>query len=317
MQLTDIKSRRSFQNEKFWQIVYKWEDIFSKELEIPIVYPSKNKFLLTEIFPSHRRKSLVFDMLPYERMKRPFLKANQDHIPYIIDFWLTENQINDFTNAYKNAFIVLISSREVYEYLIRKKVPLKLHHLALSIPDDDAIVNQKSFYEKKYDLVLAGRISDLWNKWISKYSEDHPNFKLVTRKIINDSFLFEYQGEVICIADNRKDYLNLLSDSKVFLYSTPGIDGEKDTNGFHPVTPRFMEGLTGGCNMILRYEKNPDTDYYEFNLFNESVESYEMFCQQMDKALTQAPDLDFYSSYLLKHTTSQRAKELKEILKKY
>ncbi len=63
MQLTDIKSRRSFQNEKFWQIVYKWEDIFSKELEIPIVYPSKNKFLLTEIFPSHRRKSLIFDIV--------------------------------------------------------------------------------------------------------------------------------------------------------------------------------------------------------------------------------------------------------------
>lgn len=317
MELSSIRSQRSFLHDNFWQIVYRWEDIFSQHLEIPIISHSKYLHFIKEAVPAEKSKSLIFDMGPKARIKIPFIRANQSIIPYIIDFWCTDSQIPNFIKAYKKAPFVLISSREVYEYLRRQEVPISIEHLALSIPDEDAKVTEKNFFEKKYDLVLAGRTSNLWNKWIIRYSQEHPEFKLVIKKFINGSYIYEYEGKIICNADDRKDYLDLLSESKVFLYSTPGIDGDKKTNGFHPVTPRFLEGLTAGCNMILRYANNSDTEYYELNKFNDSVENYEIFSLQMDKALTRSPDLDFYANYLSKHTTSQRAKELKEILKKY
>lgn len=317
MKITSIKSQRTFRQEKYWQIVHRWEDILSKELDVPLISHSKEIHMITEIISSKKKKSLVFDMIPNQRMNNRFFTTNKSIIPYIIDFWCTEDQIPAFIDAYNKAPLVLISSKEVYEYLKKIKSSLNIQHLALSIPDEDAKVTTKPFTEKKFDLVVAGRTSEIWNKWITLYGSIHPDFKVVRRKIINGTFAFEYDGKIICNTDSRSAYLNLLSESKVFIYSTPGMDGEKETNGFHPVTPRFMEGLTGGCNMILRYPDNPDTKYFELHYFGESVENFEMFCQQMDKARSKGPDIDFYSNYLRRHTTSMRAKELKEILKQY
>ena len=50
---------------------------------------------------------------------------------------------------------------------------------------------------------------------------------------------------------SRDGYLDSMKKSRIALYATPGIDGgEKRTNGFSQVTPRFLEMVASGCNII-------------------------------------------------------------------
>ena len=83
---------------------------------------------------------------------------------------------------------------------------------------------------------------------------------------------------------SRDGYLDSMKKSRIALYATPGIDGgEKRTNGFSQVTPRFLEMVASGCNIIARYKTNADTDYYELEKFCQSINTYEEFEKEMDK----------------------------------
>lgn len=108
--------------------------------------------------------------------------------------------------------------------------------------------------------------------------------------------------------------MELMRKSRVMLYSIPGIDGDRETNGFHPVTPRFLESIACGCNLLLRYEENSDTDFYELASFGKSIETYDDFEAAFDKALASPADMDVYSRYLRKHYTSVRAEKLRKCL---
>ena len=92
------------------------------------------------------------------------------------------------------------------------------------------------------------------------------------------------------------------------------LDREKCNDGFSQVTPRFLEMVASGCNIIARYKTNADTDYYELEKFCQSINTYEEFEKEMDKCRIKGPDMTFYSSYLKKHYTSKRVEELQVIL---
>lgn len=64
----------------------------------------------------------------------------------------------------------------------------------------------------------------------------------------------------------------------------------------------------------MKYADNADTRWYELSMFGPSVENYEDFERQMDKAISTSPNFSKISDYLSKHLTSIRAKELNEIL---
>lgn len=108
-----------------------------------------------------------------------------------------------------------------------------------------------------------------------------------------------------------------MRQARCALYSTPGIDGgEARTNGYNQVTPRFLEEIACGCNVICRYKPNSDTEYYEMEKYWKNIETYEDFSIEFEKALFEEADMEFASKYLSKHYTSVRAYQLKELLKK-
>lgn len=235
-------------------------------------------------------------------------KANAFHlwknlnylIPWIIDWYVNPNNQWWYNWLYKRHKLILVSSKEVYEYLLAKNTRLNIRHLALSLSDRYKITSN-TCYEKKYDVILIGRQNLVLKDFLDQYKKTHP-----------DLTIFIPSKQELA---SRDGYLDSMKKSRIALYATPGIDGgEKRTNGFSQVTPRFLEMVASGCNIIARYKTNADTDYYELEKFCQSINTYEEFEKEMDKCRIKGPDMTFYSSYLKKHYTSKRVEELQVIL---
>jgi hypothetical protein len=317
MKLDKIYSNRNYETWPSWDLVFEWENIYKEKFNIPFAY--FNFFLLkagdrilflNKIFI--RKNILVHEM--GARSKNHFFN-NKKVIPYIIDYHIGDNETSNFEKAYCKNPIVLVSSFEIYQYLIAKKCKLKIDHLALSISDKYKISPQTNF-KKEYDLVLMGRQNPVLEKYLAEYIEKNPSFRYVFRKQIDSRFLyFTSDGEVLGDINTREKYIDLMRKSKVGLYSTSGIDlDEKKTKGFNQVTPRFLELVACGCHILARYKKNPDTDYYNLENFSRNIDSYEKFEEDLNTKLNSKVDMEDYAQYLESHYTSKRANKLEWIL---
>lgn len=195
---------------------------------------------------------------------------------------------------------------------------VNIRHLGLSLPDCWMPKSVEEWYHKDFDIILIGRVSDGFQVFIDRFRKEHPEVKIADRKI-EDGHYYYYNSqkpfEKIGSADSREDYMALLKRSKAFIYTTPGIDGDKKTHGLSQVTPRFLEALACGCNPVMKYQDNEDTRYYELEKFGASVGSYEDFESQLMSAIANPLDFDSTIKYLSKHLTSIRAQELTEIMK--
>ena len=125
---------------------------------------------------------------------------------------------------------------------------------------------------------------------------------------------YDIKGNPMADIESHDDYMALLRRSRIFLYSTPGMDDSKPTNGFSQVTPRFLEAIASGCRPVMRYFDNPDPRFYGLDGFSPSVESYEEFAMIADKALSGPVDLKAYESYLASHYTSSVARDVASCL---
>lgn len=274
--------------------------------------------IITDIQLS-QKNALKFDIDTYAS-----LRCNTSNIvPIIIDFYVKEADLKSFYERYNNHKLVIVTSREVYDYLIMHKCPIRIEHLPLSLPD-----KYKSFFSalnrrKKYDLVVAGRMNSVFTNYLKIYKEKHPDFYYVypnnwVKSKLGGIFQQSYissKNEEIGIVETREDYFNLVSSSRIALYSTPGIDADVEKRkGWNQVTPRFLEFLACGCHVLCRYESNSDTMYYELEKYWPSVDDYETFEKLMDRARSTEIDKTFYNNYLSKHCTSNTIDKLKKIL---
>lgn len=324
MELTHISTARFYRNEYFFEIVFEWEEAYAKALNVPFF---KEKSIINKkwarvipgllYFATPHQPTFAFELNALTKF-RPY--NNKNVIPNIIDFFLPESQIEQMLNAYKKNPVVLLSSKEAFDYLQQKKdeyhVNINLQHLGLSLSDKYRLTPDKKF-EKKYDLVSMGRTNPVLLSFLKQYAAAHPDFTYVICHNENGKYIY-YMNEETCIGslDTRADFFNMMRAGRIGLYATPGIDGgEKRTNGFSQVTPRLLEYLASGCHVIARYKKNSDTDFYEMDDMCPSVNSYDEFEKQIDFALTHEVDMNKSCKYLEKHYTSTRAKQLIEILK--
>ena len=155
-----------------------------------------------------------------------------------------------------------------------------------------------------------------------EYIKKHPDVTYVKRgkKLENDTNKtkgYYLNGrDFIGMIESRVDFMSLQSQGKVTLYGLQGyIPGP--TEGFYHMTPHFLEIIACGCHVIAHYPQGIsgiDAQFYEFDKFSPSVNTYDEFEFAMDTALSSEVDLDMYSSYLQKHYTSVRAKELGEMI---
>ena len=320
MKLQTIITTRHYNTWPSWDLVYEWEDVLKSKLQLDFYYDSKlmnNRYIkkipvFNKLFQTDK-PSFMYEM----SVGRPNNRNNKKNIvPCIIDFFLTKEQLPSFYKRYDKHKIVLVSSKEVYDFLKSVDCPINIGHLPLSISDIYKI-RQETVFDKKYDLVIMGRTNPVLLDFLKKYSKSNPHFRYVYRVLKDGVFnYYTSDGETLGDICTREKYIQLMRSAKVGFYGTPGIDGgETRTNGFNQVTPRFLELVASQCHIISRYHQNSDTDYYEFPRFGKSVETYEEFCSIMDVCLSKPVDRKFYSEYLQRHYTSMRAEQLAELTK--
>lgn len=311
----NIISKRNFHDGGAHHIVYLWEDCFSKMLDAKII--SRNKYL---IFIDKLLTKFDLNILGQFNIMRGFYFSmvelgksdmfnSKYTIPCIVDFYLQENKFNEFFHSHSRNQLVLISSLEVFEKLQKTKYfnIVKYKHLPLSLPDKYRI-NPDSKFEKIYDLILLGRQDPVLEIFVRKYENFHPDFHYLYRSADNGGFsYFDSKAGFLFNSNNHDDYMKLTSNGRVSLYSTRGLM-EESANGYNQVTPRFLELISSGCHVIMRYPENADTQYYKLSQFGPSCDTYELFEKLMDKYLKTEVDMNFYTNYLVDHYTSKRVK---------
>lgn len=323
MKLHSIITWRKFMHYPSYDLVYEWEDIFAQEMQLPFHYEwekGNNKYVrripILSRFGLPWSRAFMFEMVPTLHFRR---YNTTRIIPCLIDFFLSDEELGLFQRAYRRNPLVLISSREVYEHLKDRHLKLNIAHFPLSI-SDRYVLDESVLEEKKYDLVLMGRQNPVLMEYLKKYVETHPDLYYVYRVHKNNQFLyFTSRGESLGDVSTRFQYIDLMRKSRIGLYATPGIDAEEEgraSNGYHQVTPRFLEYIACGCQVLARYKKNADTDYFQLDKICKSLDSYEEFESAMNAVRNTQVDLEQYRSYLPKHRTSVRVRLLKDLISK-
>lgn len=330
MKIDAIYTDRHFQNWPSHQIVFEWEDEIAKGLAIPIVESpiSKLKWLrfiskisekvikndltsIIEILLGRKNYYLYFSMLP---MQFDSFSNSKKSIPIIIDFW-TKN-VKQFDKYYKRCPLVLISSKEVYQFLKENNSKVNIKHFPLSLPSKYQY--NSSDHSRNIDVIVIGRKNEILWQFLLKYETENKELEYVYSSLVEGRLKYKSNKRgVLGDVHDRENYIQLVNDSKVALYGTPGIDGgEERTKGFNPVTPKYLELLAAGCQVIARYPKNEETDFYDMNTHGTSIENYGEFKMEMDNILKRGanmPNINL-NEYLNKHNTATRIELLNSIL---
>lgn len=324
-----ILSDRHYNTWPSWQIVFEWEDEISKCLQLPIENSPgharksvkgfaqkvgrkilKNDGTSISRKISEKEKFLYFEMIP--KVYNSF-SNHKSAISVIIDFW-KKDRVEDFKKYYENSSPLLVTSLEVIHFLERENFEGKLVHFPMSLPDKYRISDDECF-EKQYDVILAGRTNPVLLKYFEQYKDKHPDLEYVYREIKNGKFSY-YSNKTGFLGDfkDREAYAGLLSRCKVAFYATPGIDGgEERTGGFNPITPRIFEILAAGCQVIMRYSENSETNFFELPSLNPSANNYNEFERQLTSALNEPAPVAKNAAYLNQHYTSSRMEILKSL----
>ncbi len=324
MELNQIYTKRSMLKQNYAQpIIFEWEDVIASEMNIRITHYQKFYKLINKmgihasfIAPSSNTFRFVTNGKDYDE------PMNNDHIiPCIIDFFETKDQLKNFYRKHSRNKLVLLSSPFDYEFLIENNCPLNIGLFAYSLSD---IYTVPGITQKKYDIVLTGRQDPLLYSFFVKYVKDHPEVTYVKRgrDLENDiAKTKEYYlncRECLGNIESREEFMKLQTQGRVTLYGLQGyLDGYG--KGYYHMTPHFLEIIACGCHVLARYplgKEGIDAQYYEFDKFSPSINTYEEFEATMEKALNTNVDIDMYSSYLSKHYTSNRVVKLKELLAK-
>lgn len=322
--LAGIYTLRDTPQPYYWDIVYEWEDEFSKVLGIPLVPVGK---LYDKIYkPGVARKLL--NRLNYYQIRDKYLFTPEKHflafhigppgvysfhsrkdvIPIIIDFWKNEN-LDRLRKIFSTTKIVFVTSKEVYNFLIEKETGITLELLSLSLPDKFCNLEET---KKDIDLIQIGRQNQKINEFVQKFLEEYPETNYVYSvksegKVYNVSTKYGIINE----GDDRNSFIDLLSRSKVSLLSAPGLDGDSvRTGGFSPVTPRFFESAACRCFMLGIYPENEDFMYYGIEKVCENIKDYNSFKEKVLSFLRSESFPD-YSKFLKVNLSSVRANELK------
>jgi len=316
--LDQILSNRRYKTQPYWQIVYEWEDALSENLGLRVLMPGKSTherlmrhvtghpaFGRAQLFRRRRSptsvRTLAFHMSPRERVP-------VGQIPIVIDYWKSTSPVV-FSAAYRLCPLVYLSSLEAISYLRAEGCGLNLRHLAPSIPDLHRPANPPA---KSYDIVQPGRGNPVLDAYMARLLRERPDIDYVQRRIIGGQmhYVSNRRGD-LGVFESRQRYLDLLSKSRVALYSSPGMDGGSGrTGGFNPITPRLLEIVANHCLALGRYADNADATYFGVDEVCPRVEVYSQFRALIEAYLSLGdahPAYVDYPPFLERHYTSRRA----------
>lgn len=325
--LLQVYSQRKTSHWPSFKIVYEWEDIIARQMNLEIVsdsalwkkyYRRYEKNGITELY--HRllpHKSLRLDFL-MEAKPLPSCRYNKNSIVVIIDFWLTEKDLPLFYKYYRHIPLLLLTNLEAYEFLRAHDCPIPIAHWPLSYPDQ-YVLNEDILDEKVYDFCLFGRPNPLFVHFQEEYARRHPNFNyIITTGTEKDREYRTANGTLICKDAGRTSYYDMIRHTRVSCYSTPGVDSAKNMgDSYNQVTPRLFEMLCNGCKVIGHYPNAADTNWYQLQDVVPNVNTYEEFEMVLDRMLATPFETKEVNKFMEKHYTSTRVPMLKAILEKH
>ncbi|MDR0799422.1 MAG: glycosyltransferase family 1 protein [Dysgonamonadaceae bacterium] len=330
MKLKGIITNRYLSSWPSFDLVYEWEDCISKSLSIPLIPKSGNKDRIRNLVTKYRLTK------PYQWIKKHFFSSQNYYlyyilgvanhsqaplftrkkvIPVIIDFFVSQEYLPRFYENYKEYELVLIADLDAYRFLQANHPPFRIAHFPLSLSDKYCLTPETHF-EKRYPLLLAGRDNPVLNDFLSAYVAKHPDFEYVYRKYEDGRFNY-YSNQTGLIGEfaTREEFMNLIRASRCAFYATPGIDGDEGrTEGFSPLTPRFLEFLAAQCRVVARYVDNAEAAFYELLSITPNIADYQQFEKILTEYLQPKTDFSDYMLYLSKHYTSERIERLKHIV---
>ena len=325
--LTHICSQRKFAPYPSFQIVYEWEDILARSLGLRINAPGEISNIFHRRFEKNGLTGLYHALLPSSSLGVRFIMTatteelcwnNRNSIPVLIDFWLEEEDLPAFFKAYLHVPLMLVSNREVYDFLLAHNCPFPVEHWALSVPDS-YLERLARPVEKKYDFCVFGRPNPFFLRLLEEYSRRHPDFEYILNNgEIENRCYMSNKGRFVAKDTGRESYLQMIAATRVSCYTTPGLDEAKaESSRYNQVTPRLFEMLSNRCHVIGHYPKNQDTEWYNLSSVVPNVSGYEEFEMQLDRMRGLPFDVGLATHFLLPHSTGCRAAELSQILSRY
>lgn len=333
MKISKIYSTRNSNAEVYSHLIYEWEDDYAKLLKIPIYsfgylkdkilryfFKVCQKFklggLIQKIESIRKPKSfsLIFELYPRDYFS---FQVFSNKIPHIIDFDYNVD-LERFYKVYKNCKLILISNLEAYNLLKVNNCPLNIVHLPLSLSDNHKL-NVRSVKDKEIDLIVV-RSNKVFKDFLEKFAKENPDFEYVERRwedgrLYKSNVYYSNKRGVLGEYSGRDSYLDLLKNSKVALYSTPGFDDNSERFMNH-VTPSLFEFIVSGCRIIARYPNNSETDFFDLQKISPSVTSYEDFEKMLSLYITDN-SLDYLEnseSFLKNVYTKCQVEKLKLII---
>ena len=311
MRIDGIYSMREHRTKVYSDIVYEWEEELAKRLNVPILQWGNTHEVACRLIGGTLDYAVKYAVFGSKRRYLRFVMNAMENtplfnhptcIPIIIDFFVSDDRIGEFISIYERCEYVFISSKEAFDRLSVHNLPFEIRHFPLFVPERIRI---RFLPPKKYSLTVFGaQINDaFFMPNIYRYAREHDNFIFVSKLPDCDKYA-DSNGNIVADASTREGYLELMRKSKVVVYSTPGIRGRSDANGYNQVTPKFLEYLSAYCHVILRYSHNTDTEFYELDRFGASVSSYAEFAAALDNALSSPIPKGEYDTYLSKHGIS-------------
>lgn len=336
--IISILSARKWNDYFPLQVVYEWEDIIAKELNIAIdtvsqitinkIYEHPLNFQFQKLVRRSFLKKYIDSSLNYLLRKFPeqtfliFLLYPQ---PIINQYYYNKNciiilldcfadTIDKVPDYFKNIQWLFVTNLEVYNYLQNTSIANKVSYIPLSISDIYYNIDKPI---KTIDVLQMGRQNKVLHDWMLLLTNRHPSIEYVYLKEYTNGKTAYYsttKGWLTQSISTRADFMRFLGSAKVSLLSAPGIDGgEKRTGGYNPVTPRFYESAVNECYMIGRFPDTPDFIYNKVSDVCNRPESYSAFEAKVLQYVREPFNLkDAYKPFIESHLTSTVASLMKK-----
>ena len=320
--IISIRRRKNLKTRS-WDIVFEWEDIIADRLGI-VIKDESSSFLSIVLQKLHLYKfvaNLVKSKNLYLRFVTdvkliPGRYASPNMIPIIIDFWYEKEEINKFIEYFKFVPLLFVTNKEVQSLLSVYKCPFKVEHFPLSLPDQYRLTKD-SLANKEYEFCFVGRIDKFFMGLVEEYAAKHEDFEYVYSKGISVNREFwTNKGKFLGKDAGRESYINFLRKTKISCYSTPGMDATKKAK-YNQVTPRLLEMLANGCQVIGHYPDSEDVLWYDLSSVVPNVTNYKSFEHVLDDMRQQTFNFENISDFLSNHYTSNSAQLLYEALEKH
>ena len=321
----DILSERKHNQWASQQVIYEWEDDISRELNWPIRsmwrFGNVSKYCrkINCKFISKNSKKRQFEYSPQNSTYHLYFVMNasryeefvfENAIPIFMDF--SEDMLQQIRYATEKCPVFWVTCKHIYDGL-KAIGASNVRYMPFSISTSLQHIQQRP---KTIDVIQIGRKNEYLHKWMLDYCEQNPSVEYVYHNIGKNSlgYISTTRGNIGEIV-SRESYIELLSQSKVSIVSSPGADGSSRFGNIDFITPRFYESAALKFHLIGRYSDMEEVKITGLDRICPNIRSQDEFNQTIARYLMEY-DVDMVwrksKEFISNNLILNRINEIKE-----